>query len=218
MLSDLKGLTIQKALRDASGANVARYTLTGSRILSGEFSISTGQALQLRLTVDAKDIDTSTALTAASYVSSTLWSFHEATLKINGSSFANVSQANVVIDNSQKTDRYFLGSGGTKFVQTDNDWRSVTGALTAEVTDNTLFDLFAADTAAALVLEFVGNVIASTYSETFRITVPEIHFTGEVPQAGGFGAIETSFPWDANYDGTNPAIKIEILSTDTTIA
>jgi hypothetical protein len=66
------------------------------------------------------------------------------------------------------------------------------------------------------VWEFVGPLIASTFFETFRITLPAVRFDEGPPVVDGFDVVKPSFNFTALYDGTNQP-KIEIISTDVTL-
>lgn len=208
-----KGLTVAKTLRDSASTEIETFTFSGGKILSGTFSITTDQLLQLAVSLDFKDVSTAIAAAAASFSNVTPFSFHQGTLSIDGSTAANVTSATVTVTNALKTDSYYLGSGGTKGQQVENDFRAVTGSFDAEFASSVYYDLFAADTAAELVLEFVGDTPAS---ETLTITVPEIHVTGETPKVGGPDVVVQAVPWEGAYDGTNSGIEIVYKTADAT--
>lgn len=210
-----KSQTIQKQLRRADGTVVSPFTLHGCKTLSGEFSISVDQILQAAFTIDAEDVDTSTAAAAASYSNVKLFHFRQGTLRVAGAAVAQVTAARTIITNNLKTDRYYLGSAGLKKEPVDNDFPTVGGSLSAEFESAaTFYDRFAADSAAELVLEFVGDVIAPGFNETFRIVVPEVRFTGGTPTVGGPDVVVTDVPFEGQYDGTNPGARIEYMTTD----
>lgn len=213
-----KSMTVQKGIEEADGT-VKPFTFHGCKILSGVFSITVDQILQLTVSLDAEDVDTSTGLASASYASG-LKQFHfkQGTLKVAGSSVASVLSAEVGITNNLKTDRFYLGSAGLKKEPQDNDFPEIAGTLSAEFIDQTVFyDRFVSDASVALVLEFVGDNIASTYDELVRITVPEIRFEGETPKVGGPDVVVMDVPWSGHYDGTNAGVKVEYMSTDTAV-
>lgn len=218
-LGDLTGksLTMQKGVSQTDGT-VKPFTFHGCKILGWEFSISVDQILQLRTTVDAEDVETSTALATATYPTSSLFHFKQGTLSVGGSSVAQVTDASVSGTNNLKTDRFYLGSNGLKKEPLDSDYPEIGGSLTAEFVDLTTFhDRFAADSAASLELEFVGAVISGAESETLTITVPEVRFEGETPKVSGPEVNVQNVPFVGLFDGTNAGVKIEYKSTDTTI-
>ncbi len=211
-----KSQTLQKQLRRADGTTVEDFTIHGAKTMSGEFTIGVDQILQSSFAMDGEDIDTSTAGAAASYTNVKLFHFKQGALKVAGSTVTNGLSAGVTITNALKTDRYYLGSAGLKKEPVDNDFPTVTGTLSAEFDSAaTFYDRYAADSSAELILEFVGDVIASTYYETFRITVPDVRFTGGTPTVGGPDVVVNDVPFEGQYDGTNAGVKIEYMTTDT---
>src|SRR3954452_19704111 len=115
-----KSLTLQKQLRDGSGNVIKALTYPGSKIGSGEFTISTGDLLQLSMDFDCKDEVDNVAAATANYGAGIPFSFHDGKLKLDGSQIGLVSAASAKIDNPLKTDRYFLGNAGRKDQQTEN--------------------------------------------------------------------------------------------------
>lgn len=213
-----KSLTVQKGLRDEAGTTVSPFTFHGCKVTSWEFTISVDQILQVRVSLDSEDVDTSTALAAHSYGSTKLFHFAQGTLKVAGSSVARVLDSTVSGDNALKTDSYFLGSGGLKAEPAPNDYPSVTGSLTGEFLDRSVFyDRFAADSSAELILEFVGAVIAGAHNERLTIKVPDVRFTGETPKVGGPDLVMQNVPWEGQFDGTNPGVTIEYMTTDVAV-
>lgn len=212
-LGDLSGksLCMQKVLRDSASTEIEAFNFHGCKVLSGEFSISVDQILQLALSIDAEDVDTTTAGAAASYTNPTLFNFMGGTLNVGGSPVASVTDASVKVTNNLKTDRYYLGSAGLKAEPIDNDFPTVDGSLSAEfISSATFYDRFAADTAAALSLVFTSGTSSLT------IAVPEVRFTGGTPTVGGPDVVVTDVPFEGQYDGTNAGITITYVTADAT--
>ena len=214
-----RSLTIQKGLRDSTGTEVESFTFHGCKVTSWELAIGVGEILRLTTSIDAEDVDTATALAAPSYTTANVFHYAQGTLRVGGTTVANVSDASVSGENSLRTDAFFLGTGGLKGEPGVNDFRGVTGSLTAEFQSAaTFYDRYAADTPAELVLEFVGAAIgASGFNERLTIRVPEVHFTGEPPAVDGPGVINESVDFEGADDGTNPGVTIEYMSSDTAI-
>jgi hypothetical protein len=80
----------------------------------------------------------------------------------------------------------------------------------------TLDDLHTSDAATSLVVEFVGPLIASTFYETFRITLPAIKVDEAPPTIEGFDVVKPSYQFTGLYDGTNQP-SIVYMSTDTAV-
>jgi hypothetical protein len=212
-----KSLTVQKGVPQTDGT-VKPFTFHGCKVLSAGFSISVDAILQMALNLDAEDVDTSTALAAATYTTPKLFHFMQGKLKVAGAEVASVLGAQVNVANTLKTDRFYLGSAGLKKQPIDNDFPAVSGSLSAEfVSQADFYDRYVSDAAASLILEFEGDVISGAEKELLRITVDEVRFTGETPKVGGPEVVVQNIPFDGHYDGTNPGVKIEYKSTDTVI-
>lgn len=204
-----KSLTIQKVLRDSASTEIEAFNFHGCKILSGEFSISVDQILQLTVEIDAEDVDTTTAGAAASYTNPVLFNFQGGTLNVAGSPVAQVTDASIKITNNLKTDRYYLGSAGLKAEPIDSDFPTVDGSLSAEfISSATFYDRFAADSAALLTLVFTSGTSALT------ISVPEVRFTGGTPTVGGPDVVVADVPFEGQYDGTNPGCSILYTTAD----
>lgn len=211
-----RSATLQKQLRDAAGTEIESFTYHGSKANTAEFSIATDGILNLSVGVDARQEVTNVAAAASSYLTTNLFHFQQASLTVAGSSVADVSDATIRVNNNLNTDRRFLGNSGLKSEQYDNGYRAIDGSFTAEFAATTLYDLFAADTAAQLVLSFVSSVDAGTgYPERVTITVPEVHLTGNTPTVGGAELVTVDMPFEGAYNGTDSPIRIEYVTTDT---
>lgn len=219
-----KYLTIQKGVPDASGT-VRPYAFKGSKIVSAEFSCGVDEILTSTFTVDAMQVTESDALATASYTTATA-PFHFGQMAVKTGTYASettvsgVKKATIKIERPQDTDRFYAGAtvAGTKAEPLWNAEAVISGTLEVDYLDKTKFaDLFAADTSTALVVEWVGPLIASTYYQTFRIKIPQIFFDEGTPAVGGPEVVNTSFSFVGQYDGTNVAATIEYMSVDTSL-
>ena len=212
------GLTLQKQVRDEADVEVESFTFSGARVTSANFSIGVGGILQAEVAFDAADVVTSTAAAAVSLGNVGIFHWKQGTLKVGGSTVALVSQANAQITNVLKTDRHHLGSSGVKKQQLPSDFPTVGGSLSAEFdSPATFYDRYTGDTPAELILEFVGAVISGAFNQTFRITIPEVRFTGGTPTVGGPDVIVTDVPYEGFWDGASADVKVEYMSTDTAV-
>lgn len=213
-----KSLTIQKQLRDESNAVVSAFTFHGCKLPKIEFSIDKKGKLMITLNVDSEDVDTTTAASAPTYPAAKTFHYRQGALTMDAVAVATVQQATFGIDRKMDTDRFHLGNAGVKAEPLTNDFPDVTGTLNAEFQDLTLYNKFANDTAASLVLTFTGDVISGAFNEFLRITVPEVRFTGETPKVGGPGLVMNNAPFEGQANAAGEAgIKVELQSTDTAI-
>lgn len=216
-----KGLTVQKAIRDGAGTVLESFTYSGCKIPSWSLSVAVGQIPQLTVSLDCRDIVSGTSTTTLLGLPEQpggVYAFLDAFLEVDSTAVARVLSAELAGNNSLKTDSIHLGSTGRKSEQEVNDWREVTGTLTAEFLESTIHDLYEADTGADLVLSFVGENIASTFDEELTITIPDVRFTGETPTVGGAGVVEMTHPFEATFNDVDDPIAVDYMSRDTTIA
>jgi Phage tail tube protein len=214
-----KSLTVQKGVPLTTGT-VTDKTFVGCKVISAEFSCEVSGMLTCSLEIDGKNCDETQTLAVASY--SNMSPFHFGQMAVKTGSFGSeaardgVRKVSVKIERPQATDRYYAGQAGLKKEPISNDQVKITGSLETDYVDTTIDDLHASDAATSLVWEFIGPIIASTYAETFRITLPAVRFDDGPPQVEGFDVIKPTFNFTGLYDGTNQP-KIEYMSTDTAL-
>jgi hypothetical protein len=214
-----KSLVIQKGVPLTTGT-VTDKTFIGCKITSGEFSCGVGEMLTASFEVDAKDCDETQTLATASYPSMSPFHFGQMALKTGtfGAEAARdgIRKVSIKIERPQATDRFYASQAGLKKEPISNDQVKITGSIEMDYVDTVLDDLHTSDGATSLVLEFIGPIIASTYAETFRITLPAVRFDDAPPTVDGFDVIKPTINFTGLYDGTNQP-KIEYMSTDVTL-
>ncbi len=214
-----KSLTIQKGVPLTSGT-VTDKTFVGCKITSGEFSCGTGEMLTSTFEVDGKDCDEGQTLAAASYSNMSPFHFGQMALKTGGfgaeTALDGIRKVSCKIERPQDVERYYANQSALKKEPIENDQVKISGSLESDYVATTLDDLHTSDGTTSLVWEFVGPLIASTFFETFRITLPAIKLDEGPPVVDGFGVIKPTFNYTGLYDGTNMP-KIEYISTDVTL-
>lgn len=205
-----KSLTLQKGLRDQAGNTREKFTFHGSKIARASSSVSVGEILNITFGIDAEDVDDSTALAAHTYTTgSDPFHFGHGAVSLGGSNVAKVLSVSWDLDNALKTDSFFLGTGGLKGEPEPDDFPTVTGEITMEFDQNdTVYDLYAADTGVACVLNFDAG------ADELAFTFPEIHFLGDTPVHDGPGVITLTAPFEAAYDLTNKSMKVTYTTAD----
>jgi hypothetical protein len=211
-----KSLTIQKGVPLTSGT-VTDKTLVGCKITSGEFSCGVGEMLTASFEIDGKDCDETQTLAAASYSNMSPFHFGQMALKTgtysSETALDGIRKVSCKIERPQDVERFYANQSALKKEPIENDQVKITGSLETDYVGTTLDDLHTSDGATSLVWEFIGPLIASTYYETFRITLPAIRLDEGPPAVDGFGVIKPTFTFTGLYDGTNQP-KIEYISTD----
>ena len=214
-----KSLSIQKGVPLTTGT-VTDKSFVGCKVISAEFSCEVGGMLTCSLEIDGKDCSESETLAVASYSNMSPFHFGQMALKTgtyaSEASLDGVRKVSVKIERPAATDRFYANSSSLKKEPILNDLTKITGSLEMDYVATTVDDLHTSDGATALVWEFIGPIIASTYAETFRIKLPAIKIDDAPPTVEGFDVIKPKFGFTALYDGTN-AVAIEYMSTDVTL-
>lgn len=214
-----KSLTIQKGVPLTTGS-VTDKTFLGCKVTSAEFACEVGGMLTSSYEFDGKTCDEAQTLATASYPSMSVFHFGQMAVKTGtfGGETARdgVRKVSVKVERPQAVERFYAGQAGLKKEPISNDQVKITGSLETDYIDTVLDDLHTSDGATSLVWEFTGPLIASTYFETFRITLPAVRFDEGPPVVDGFDVIKPTFNFTGLYDGTNQP-KIEYMSTDITL-
>ncbi|MFJ5893791.1 phage tail tube protein [Streptomyces californicus] len=214
-----KSLTIQKGIPLTTGV-VTKKNFLGCKITSAEFSCEVGGLLTGAFEFDGRDVEESSALAAASYPALTPFHFQQMGIKTGAfgteTARTGIRKVSCKIERPQEVERFYAGAAGLKAEPISNDQVKISGTLESDYVDTTLDDLHTSDGSTSLVWEFVGPLIAATFYETFRITLPAIRLDEGPPVVDGFGVVKPSFNYVGLYDGTNQP-KIEIISTDVTL-
>lgn len=214
-----KSLTIQKGVPLTTGT-VTDKTFLGCKITSGEFSCGVGEMLTGTFEIDGKDCDETQTLAAASYSNMSPFHFGQMALKTGtyGTETAldGIRKVSCKIERPQDVERFYANQAALKKEPVENDQVKITGSLETDYVATTLDDLHTSDGSTSLVWEFIGPLIASTYFETFRITLPAVKLDEGPPTVDGFGVVKPTFNYTGLYDSTNLP-KIEYISTDVTL-
>lgn len=214
-----KSLTIQKGVPLTTGS-VTKKSFLGCKVVSAEFSCEVGGMLTASYEFDGKDCEETSALAAASYPAMAPFHFGQMALKtgVFGTEAARdgIRKVSIKFERSQAVDRFYAGKAGLKAEPISNDLVKITGSVEMDYVDTTLDDLHTSDAATSLVWEFVGPIIASTYAETFRITLPAIRVDEAPPTVEGFDVIKPTINFTGLYDGTNQPV-LSYISTDSTL-
>jgi hypothetical protein len=214
-----KSLVIQKGVPLTSGT-VTDKTFLGCKVTSAEFACEVGQMLTASFEFDAKACDEAQTLATASYPS--MSPFHFGQMAVKAGTFGTevaldgIRKVSVKIERPMAVDRFYAGQSGTKKEPISNDQVKISGTIEMDYVATTLDDLHTTDGTTSLVWEFIGPIIASTYAETFRITLPAIKVDDAPPVVDGFGVVKPTITFTGLYDGTNQP-KIEYISTDVTL-
>jgi hypothetical protein len=223
-----KSLTMQVG-RPLRGGTVVPQTASGCKIVSADFSCNVGEILTMSMEIDAKSVENTTALAAASYsaVASPV-TFHSGLMALkmgtysSESAVSGVRGVSVKIGRPMDTEDYTTAGNtagvGYKTEPVINDYADISGSVTADwLAKATFEDLANSNAGTSLVWEFVGTTaIATTYYPTFRIVLPGVYFESGSQSVDGVNELTNDWPFVYKYNGTNLP-RIEYMTTDTTI-
>ena len=215
-----KSFTTEVGVPEYDGQMTSKK-LTGCKIASFDLSVGAGDIAKGKFTIDAAGLTQTEASVATPSFSAATNLFHFAQGAITdnvSTTYANIKDFDISVDNALKTDRYNLGSVGAKQEPIINGFRNITGKITAEFTDTVLLAKFLADTTAGLKLTFTGAAIGSgSEFETLEIKLPAVKFDGDTPAVSGPGVIDVTFNFTAYDDGTNAPLTITYKTTDSAL-
>ncbi|MFF5445493.1 phage tail tube protein [Streptomyces sp. NPDC012888] len=214
-----KFLTIQKGVPLTTGT-VTDKSFVGCKVVGAEFSCEVGGMLEASFEIDGRDCSESQTLASASYPSRKPFHFGQMAFKTgtfsSETALDGVRKVSVKIERPMATDRFYAGQAGLKKEPIANDLVKISGSIEMDYVNTTLDDLHTSDAATSMVWEFVGANIASTFDETFRITLPAIKIDEAPPTIEGFEVIKPTYQFTGLYDGTNQPV-ITYMSTDTAV-
>lgn len=219
-----KSMTVQVGMPQRGGT-VTPATLTGTKVTQAAFSCAVDGILQATIDLDAQAYTTSQSLASVSYPASTnVFHGQNLTVKLgtfgSEASISGVKSVAATIARPLDTSAYYAAAtvAGTKSEPVLNGATTISGTVEVDFINLTDFhDRAIGNSSTSLVLEWAGATIASTYKETFRITIPSIVFPSpESFSVADRNVLSHSFGWEWRFDGTNQP-KIEYISTDTAL-
>lgn len=206
-------LTVQKGLADNTGT-VRPFNFLGGKILTWELVQELDANLLFRLGFDFKTAQTSTGLASASYPADLVpLSFIDASLTVDGVAVC-VRSLSVGGNRALDVDRRCLGN--TKREPVANGENEITGSILREFEGTAQYDAWIAGTPAKLVGLWEYGDTGDGEPFALEITLEEVEYTGEMPQANGSEIVMQNLPFKALYNGTDPIIEIIYSTTDVT--
>lgn len=100
-----------------------------------------------------------------------------------------------------------------------NNWVNATGSIDADFVDKTIWaDRFRDDTQFSMIWTWTGPQIGNSgYAFQFSLAMPACFLNGDTPELKGTDVVSGAFPFEVQFDGTNPVITATYVSTDTAI-
>lgn len=211
-----KSATVQVGKPGAAGT-VHPFDYLGAMVTEAKLSCEVDGFLEAEFGLDVRDRKTDQSLASASYPSS-LESFHfaQCTPTVNGNPITDVfDSVDISIALARKTDRFHLGSAGLKTKPIQNDYGIGSIEFGGDFKDLTFANLYDADTIFPIVVLFEGSTIEAAHKFYIRVTAAACQLEGEDPTVEGPDVLSQGLTAKILDDGTNPPVKVEIMSTDT---
>lgn len=217
-IGDLFGdmMTLQVGRPD-TGGTVRPFSYLGCKVAEWELTQEENDWLKLALSIDGRDEDSATGLTAATAPALTeLFHGGMLTLTVAGGAFSP-TKFSVKGDNGLDTERFKLKSSILKDEPIEAAKREITGELEGEFESLTAYNRFTAGTVVGIVATWTA---VSTYdtAKPFKLvlTLPAVRFDGETPEVGGPEVIEQALPFKVLDNGTDQPITLELYTSDAT--
>mgnify|MGYP003441199056 CR=1 FL=1 len=198
------------------------FTYSGGMVDSFELEFANGEVAMLKVTVDARDVTTATALASptmpaasanlfhfangslstGTVTAPTTWSVEEPVTTALASSvtpLTNVRSGNIKVSHNLNTGGYNFGASGKKR-KPSTGLREVTGSLTVEFDSATFTDAVLSETPMTLVLTFTGGAL-SEGTETLQVVLSEIKLDGKMPTSNGGDEITVDMSFTAGENG-----------------
>lgn len=209
--------TLQVGRPDTSGT-VQPFTYSGCKISEFELKNGIDDFLMGTWKWDGQAETTATSLATASYATGVEYlSWIGGAVNIGGSAVAVVTDVSINVKTGIKTDRYTIASTRTKKEQIISEMTEITGTVTCEFDGLTNYNRFVNGTLAQVDVTWTGEtaIEGSTYPYV-KVTLPNCRFDGNTPNVEGPDILSIELPFKALYDGTNEAITLDYMTSDTT--
>lgn len=217
-----KSVSVQVGLPDTSGT-VHPYTFLGAKVTDATFTLEADKEATAEFNFDARQVVETETLAAASYTDSMRpYVGADMTVKVGAeygseSSVTGIRKVTAKFDRKLAIDRFYAGDAGLHAEPIISDFAEVSGTLSADYVDKTLFaDRFASDAGFSLKVDLTGLVIAGTTNYRFSLVLPECFLDTDTPVLAGPGIVTGDFNYTCLFDGTNLP-RIEYETTDATI-
>ncbi len=207
-----------------SGGTVIAQNLLGCKAVGADIKVDVASGISsLDLEFDCRDLENSSALVSASYTSG-VKPFHGKQLAVKAGTYGaeaalpGVKSVGISIKRALDTGRTYAGATGLKSEPLVNGATQIDLDISADFAALADFQSRALDASAqpSVIVELVGPLIASTYYETWRITVPCVNFEPAVQGFSGGGVLSRS--WKASWkDDVTHQPTIETISADTAL-
>ena len=215
-----KSFTAQQAIQ---------YPLTGGSVFTHSGCVSSAWRLTqsadalLRLEVDmigATSTTVTSEATAAYAAAPGCFSWADAVVTIDSSTFSDVRDFDFSVDTAVKSDRYRLRGSALREQPVHTGYPTVTGTVNADFTAATFYDDFVAGNSIPFGIKWTdpnANAIEAGETFEFELLCGAIVFTGEAPTQGGDDLATQALPFEVVEPASGALFTINLKSTDTAL-
>jgi len=205
---DLYGhsLAIQKGVPQLNGT-IERYNFLGNKVIETTFECGVDEYLMATFKVDGQTYEETSAYGSPTYLTANPpFSFNGATFKMGayGSEVAvgGVRKFTLSIKRPLRVDNFYLDGTGLKHEPVMNGFAEITGTLETDYVDKTAFvDMFVADTAQSIVMQFLGpNIPSTSVPYSLTLNVPNVRWDADMPLVGGPDIVQPKMTFTYLYD------------------
>jgi hypothetical protein len=210
--------------RPQTNGTITPFTYLGCKTTSMDLSIESGNVAELSLDFVGQTMVETESLVSAVYPtpSPVVFSFQGSTLSagVYGSEtlMANVRKASIKLARKLDEERFYIGGNGLLAEPIEDDFVDITGDLTVDFTNTTDWDLWVNSAAQiSIILNFVGQQIATGYNYTVKLAIPVAQIEGGNPEVSGPKIVERSVKFTGLNNNSVSPITATVISTDTAL-
>lgn len=209
-------------LRPFVDGSTQAFTYTGCVCTGWELTGETDQYLKIKADYDARNEDTGVAAGTPVYPAAPNPPFDWTMVSTStiGATAIDFSKLSLKADYKMNTDRRFMKSGAANAQKKQprlGGLPEYTGTLEAEFASLAEYNRFVSG--AVLVGQFIwtGALIEAGKNFTLTVDLAAMQYTGETPEVSLTELPKQPLPFKVLHDGTNPAVKFTIRSSDSTL-
>ena len=212
-----RSFTAQAGVPLTSGT-VVPYTGSGGKVTAIELSSDASGVLTGTMDWAFQNVVDSIGLAAPSYTAYSVINKLVVKSGTFGSEAAvDVRSASVKLERVMDLDMMTGVPGANREPLMTGEGFKVSGTLSPDFIAKADFaDRFIAGSSSALVLDWTGSLIASTYYNGVKVRVPKAVFRDAVPGVDGPEVVKGSVAFEGMLDTTNGLALLDYMSTDTT--
>jgi len=201
---------------------VVGQSLRGGKVASAEFSCEAGGILGVTVDIDGQQFNATDTYATPSYDATDVFHGKQSKVKVgtynSETEVAGVRSASVSFTRTHDAEDYTLNGTGLKAEPVLSGLYEISGSLEVDWLDKATFqDLVVNNTAKSLVWEFTGAILTGTTASTFRITIPNVTFEGDMQGVGGVDVLTNTWNFTARLDASGNLPKIEYISADSAL-